>query len=202
MWPEVSAAITLDSGLTIGRGRTTSPHTAPSVSRGDPPSPWRSFLPATWLGCKMLFLSVHSVMIPVSYKGRSVNETWHRRSEAAFKLKYYRKGSTLQTFDVTAQVSEGSCEYRSHCRRHRVCRHFQEGEERADRVNKNNPNWVSKAEAVNWQSWLTAPGAPSFGKYSQGGSFSWFQMAWNASMCGGHMAVIFLLEKQTHKCKP
>lgn len=156
-----------------------------SISRGDPACPWLllccvSFPSVTWPSSNVFSLSVRSVMIPVSYKGHSVNETWHHCSEAVFKLKYYRKGSTLQTFDVTAPVSEGSCEYRSHCRRHRVSCHFQEGEEGADRVNKSNSNCVSRAGAVGLQSWSSSRRIIQL-----------ISNGLNTFTCGGHIAVIF-----------
>ena len=164
MQPEVSAASSSDSSLTTWRGGPPPRPGRPSARLAAPLCCLSPSLPLPGRPVMCFFLSVRSVMIPVSHKGHSVNEMWHHCREAVFKLKYYRKGSTLQTFDVTAPVSKGSCEYSSHCRLHKVHRHCWGGEERADRVNKNNSSWVSEEGAGSSRGWTYTPMAPGSGK--------------------------------------
>lgn len=121
-------------------------------------------LPLAGRASRVFFSAVAPQRRLASDKGRSVNETRQLRGEAAFKLKYYRKGSAPQTFGAAARVSEGGCGYRHHCPRLRGPAHFPEGEEGADRVNKNNSNGASGAGAKP----LAAAAAPGSGKQPRG----------------------------------
>lgn len=121
-------------------------------------------LPLAGRASRVFFSAVAPQRRLASDKGRSVNETRQLRGEAAFKLKYYRKGSAPQTFGAAARVSEGGCGYRRHCPRLRGPAHFPEGEEGADRVNKNNSNGASGAGAKP----VAAAAAPGSGKQPRG----------------------------------
>lgn len=116
----------LDSSLTIWSGRGSYPTLAPT-SPGSPHFSWLFLgtrlppcvpLPGcSGPGCNLFFLSACSIMIPVSCKGHSVNEMWFHGSESVLKLKYYGKGSPLQTFDVAAHGlgGAGDTEASIHC---------------------------------------------------------------------------------------
>lgn len=164
-------------------GRGAAPHN-PCAPRGDPRAcgppgaslgrvsgPRGARLGARLGACRSLaappvffFSAVAPQRRLASDKGRSVNETRQLHGEAAFKLKYYRKGSAPQTFGAAARVSEGGCGYRRHCPRLRGPAHFPEGEEGADRVNKNNSNGASGAGAKP----VAAAAAPGSGKQPRG----------------------------------
>lgn len=136
----------------------------PGASRGRVSGPRGARLGARLGASRVFFSAVAPQRRLASDKGRSVNETRQLRGEAAFKLKYYRKGSAPQTFGAAARVSEGGCGYRRHCPRLRGPAHFPEGEEGADRVNKNNSNGASGAGAKP----VAAAAAPGSGKQPRG----------------------------------